>query len=277
VGGLPARVKDEPEASDKRWEAYGRRGIGFYPQREKKMSSGIYSALSGGIARMKELDVAVNNLANAGNIGFKASRLSFATMFDENLQNRQGEGMNFCRTASCFVDYTQGSIKETQRSLDLAIQGEGFFKVAGEDGFLYTRQGNFKLDSEGNLVTSDGRRQVVGANGPVNLQESDVRIDGRGRITADGAEVGRITLYTAEDQRMFSQKADGLWELSPEAEELPAEGGELVQGSLEQSNVNPVLLTTEIIATKRAYAAYLKAMKAFSDIGEKAQQLGRIG
>lgn len=241
------------------------------------MSSGIYSALSGGLARMQDLDVAVNNLANAGNIGFKASRLSFESLFDESLQNNRGQGMNFCRTSGAFIDFSQGDIKQTNRSLDLAVQGDGFFKVAGEDGFLYTRQGNFRLDDEGNLLTVEGNRQVVGVDGPVNLPGNDVQIDGQGRITADGAQVGQISLYKASDPGELTQKPDGLWELAEDAEELPAAEARLVQGGLEQSNVNPLLLTTEIIETKRAYAAYLKTMKAFSEMTEKAGQIGQIG
>jgi len=241
------------------------------------MSSGIYSALSGGLARMQKLDVAVNNLANAGNIGFKASRLSFESMFDENRQNYMGEGKNFCRTAERFIDFTQGDIEQTHRSLDVAIQGPGFFKVAGDDGFLYTRQGNFELDAQGNLVTADGRHQVVGANGPVNLPHSNVNIDARGRISADGTEVGRISVYSVPDPKALSEQGNGLWALSPDAAAAPAGDAELVQGGIERANVDPVLLTTDIIETKRAYAAYLKVMQAYSDMGEKAESLGRIG
>jgi len=241
------------------------------------MSSGIYSALSGGLARMQDLDVAVNNLANAGNIGFKASRLSFESLFNENLQNNRGKGMNFCRTSGAYIDFSQGDIKQTNRNLDLAIQGRGFFKVAGEDGFLYTRQGNFKLDEQGNLLTAEGNRQVVGADGPVNLPGKDVQVDGQGRITADGAQVGQLSIYTATDPGDLTQKPDGLWELREGGQEALAGDAQLVQGGLEQSNVNPLLLTTEIIETKRAYAAYLKTMKAFSEMTEKAGQIGRIG
>ncbi len=226
---------------------------------------------------MEKLDVAVNNLANAGNIGFKASRLSFESLFDERRQNYAGNGKNFCRTSQCFVDFSQGDIEQTNRSLDLAIQGEGFFKVAGEDGFLYTRQGNFRLDSQGNLVMADSGLQVVGAEGPVNLPHRNVYIDSQGRITADGAQLGQITLYSVSDQGKLFQKGNGLWELSPEATEAPAGDAELIQGGIERSNVDPVLLTTEIIETKRAYTAYLKTMKAYSEMGEKAEEIGRIG
>ncbi|MCF8024789.1 MAG: flagellar hook basal-body protein [Desulfobacteraceae bacterium] len=241
------------------------------------MGSGIYSALSGGLARMRQMEVAVNNLANAGNIGFKANNLSFESLIDSGLQNTRAGGKNFCRTADQFIDFSQGSIKQTGRSLDLAIQGDGFFKVAAEDGFFYTRQGNFRLDSQGNLVTADGKMQVIGENGPVNLPRSEVHIDSRGRISTDGEQVGKIDLYKVREEQSLIQRPDGVFEIQEDGAEVFAEDSELVQGGLEQANVSPIKLATELIETKRAYSAYLKTMKIYGDLGEKAVQIGRIG
>ncbi|MFO7861584.1 MAG: flagellar basal-body rod protein FlgF [Desulfosalsimonas sp.] len=241
------------------------------------MGSGIYSALSGGIARMQKMETSINNLANVGNIGYKASQLSFESLINDQLQNSSGKGMNYCRTASRYIDFSQGPMAETSRSLDLAIEGDGFFKVAGEDGFFYTRQGNFRLDSEGNLVTATGGLQVVGDNGPVNLPRNDVDIDEDGRITADGAGVGRIDIYGLSDPQSLVQRPDGLFELGGEAREQAANGARLHQGSLEQSNVSTMRMTTQLIETQRAYSAYLNTMKLYSDLGEKAREIGRIG
>lgn len=241
------------------------------------MSSGVYSTLSGAVAKMQKLEVAVNNLANISNIGFKASRVSFASLFSDDLQSTQGQGLNFTRTSSRYTDFSQGDLKRTSRSLDLAIRGQGFFKVAGADGFQYTRQGNFKLNSQGHLITATGDMQVVGAEGPVQLPHTDVLIDEQGRITADGSQLGRITVYEVPKPDDLIQKGNGLWEMNGKGADRPASGASLVQGSLEQSNVNPLLLTTEVIESKRAYGAYLKTMKAFSEMAEKARQIGRIG
>ncbi|MGM0452542.1 MAG: flagellar basal-body rod protein FlgF [Thermodesulfobacteriota bacterium] len=241
------------------------------------MSSGLYSALSGSVAKMQQLDMAVNNLANSGNTGFKSSRLSFESLFDENLQNNRGQGMNFTRSSSRFIDFSQGDIKKTDRSLDLAIKGEGFFKVAGENGFLYSRQGNFQLDNQGNLVTATDGLQVVGEDGPIRFPHQDVHIDQQGRVFSDGAQVGQVTLYDVAEKQDLTQKADGLWALKPGAEDRPANGADLLQGRLEQSNVNPLLSTTGIIEIKRAYAAYLKTMKAFGEMAEQARSIGQVG
>ena len=241
------------------------------------MGSGVYSALSGAVAKMQKLEVAVNNLANVSNIGFKASRVSFASLISDALQNTDGQGMNFTRTSARYTDFSQGDLKRTSRSLDLAIQGQGFFKVAGADGFQYTRQGNFTLNNQGDLVTATGEMQVIGENGPVNLPHKDVLIDEKGRITAGGVQIGRIDVYEVSDTKALRQKGNGMWELDEEGTALPAAKAGVVQGSLEQSNVNPLLLTTEVIETKRAYAAYLKTMKSFSEMSEKARQIGKLG
>ncbi|MCF8104731.1 MAG: flagellar basal-body rod protein FlgF [Desulfohalobiaceae bacterium] len=241
------------------------------------MSSGVYSALSGSVAKMQKLEVAVNNLANVSNIGFKASRVSFESLFSDVLQNSGGRGMNFTRTSARYTDFSQGDLKRTGQALDLAIQGQGFFKVAGEDGFQYTRRGNFTLDNEGNLVTATKGLQVIGEDGPVDLPHQEVLIDEKGRITAGGAQVGQINVYEVSDTEALRQKGNSLWELDKEGTDLPSADSGVVQGSLEQSNVNPLLLTTEVIETKRAYAAYLKTMKSFSEMAEKARQIGQLG
>jgi flagellar basal-body rod protein FlgF len=240
------------------------------------MTSGVYSALSGAVAKVQQLEVTLHNLANVNNAGFKAGRVTFESLMDNNMQTR-GQGVNFARTAVCYNDFSQGDIEKTDLSLDLAIQGQGFFKVAGENGFLYTRQGNFRLDNQGNLVTSESGLQVVGEEGPLNFPHSDVLINNEGIVTADGAQIGRLSVYEVPGNQDLIRKGDGLWELKPGVTDRPSDSASVLQGNLERSNANPLLLTTELIETKRAYAAYMNTMKIFSQIGEKTNEIGKIG
>jgi len=241
------------------------------------MTAGIYSALSGAVAKMQQLEVTLHNLANVSSNGFKAGRVTFESLMDNYMQNNTGRGVNFTRTAICYNDFSQGDIEKTNQSLDLAIEGQGFFKVVGEDGFLYTRQGNFRLDNQGNLVTSETGLQVVGEGGPLNFPHKDVLINHEGIVTSDDAEIGRVTVYDVPENQDLIKKGDGLWELKPGVTDKPSIDAGLLQGNLERSNANPFLLTTEIIETKRAYAAHLNTMKVFSEIGEKAREIGKIG
>ncbi len=241
------------------------------------MSSGVYSALSGALAKMRQIEISMNNLANVDNVGFKGDRISFESMFKEKLQNGDAKGINFTRTSVCYTDFSQGDVVRTGQPLDLAIKGRGFFKVVGDDGFLYTRQGNFKLDPQGNLVTSDTGLQVVGEEGPLNFPFGDVSIDQDGTVAADGGQIAKLTVYEVTDDQSMTRKGNGLWEAKKGEEDQPSPDSTLLQGSLEHSNVNPVLLTTDIIEIKRAYAAFMNTMKAFGEISEKAREIGRIG
>lgn len=241
------------------------------------MSSGLYSALTGAVARTQNLEMAVNNLANVGNIGFKGSRVSFESVYQENVQNTHGKGKNFIRAGGRYIDFSQGNIEKTGRSLDLAIKGDGFFKVAGEDGFLYTRKGDLKIDNQGSLVVSASGLQVVGEGGPIFLPHSDVHIGKQGVISADGLQVGQLSLYDIEDKGAMIQRESGMWELAEGAVDALSDTSELFQGSLEHSNANALRLTTEIIDINRSYAAYIQTMKTFSDLGKKARSIGEVG
>ena len=241
------------------------------------MSSGVYSVLSGALVRMQQLDATVNNLANIGNIGFKGDRMSFEAVFDEYVQNQDGKGINFTRTSACRPDFSQGYLEKTDQPLDVAIRGKGFFKVAGKNGFFYTRQGNFNLDENGNLVTSGTGLQVVGENGPLNLPQSDVSIDKNGTVAADGAEIGRLTVYEIPQEENLIRMGDGLWKLKDGSEDVVSTGSDLLLGNLERSNVSAVLLTTQIIEAKRAYETYMNTIKLFGEISEKSSQIGKIG
>ncbi len=241
------------------------------------MSSGLYSALTGAVARTQNLEMAVNNLANVGNIGFKGSRVSFESIYQENVQNTHGKGKNFTRAGARYIDFSQGNIEKTGRSLDLAIKGDGFFKVAGEDGFLYTRKGDLKIDNQGSLVVSASGLQVVGEGGPIFLPHSEVHIGKQGEVSADGLQVGQLSLYDIEDKAAMIQRENGMWELAEGAVDVLSDTSELFQGALEHSNVNALRLTTEIIDINRSYAAYIQTMKTFSDLGEKARSIGEVG
>lgn len=233
--------------------------------------------MTGAVARTQNLEMAVNNLANVGNIGFKGSRVSFESVYQENVQNTHGKGKNFIRAGGRYIDFSQGNIEKTGRSLDLAIKGDGFFKVAGEDGFLYTRKGDLKIDNQGSLVVSASGLQVVGEGGPIFLPHSDVHIGKQGVISADGLQVGQLSLYDIEDKGAMIQRESGMWELAEGAVDALSDTSELFQGSLEHSNANALRLTTEIIDINRSYAAYIQTMKTFSDLGKKARSIGEVG
>jgi flagellar basal-body rod protein FlgF len=240
------------------------------------MSSGLYSAVSGALAKTQTLDILSNNLANVNTTGFKKDRVHFEALLNATNQNHAAKGMNFTRTGQPYVDFSQGSLRETGGTLDLAIDGEGFFKVMGEGGFFYTRQGNLKLDADGDLVTASGWR-VMGENGPINLPNPEVAIDKEGKIWAEEGEVGRIALYTFPDDAVPEKRGDGLFTLPAGSRDEVALNSCLLQGRLETSNVNILQEMVQLTEGMRAFEAYQKAIKTYGSLAAKADEIGSVG
>lgn len=155
------------------------------------MDKGIYTALSGGLAKSHELDLIANNLANAGTIGFKRDEGTFNEYLTELRHPDSVEGLkgqitretlldgrppgdkSFVEMDGVYTNFAQGHLERTGRSLDLAIEGNGFFEVLTPNGVRYTRQGNFSIDNNGQLVTVNGYpvlAQGAGQNAAIQRQ-----------------------------------------------------------------------------------------------------------
>lgn len=241
------------------------------------MSSGLYSALSGAVTENKNLNIITNNLANINTFGFKKERLHFNSLLTGAIQKGPGKGINFRTVGESVTDFSQGQLEKTGRSLDLAIKGNGFFKVAGKDGFYYTRHGSFKLLSDGSLVTQNGR-QVVGENGPVNIPNSQVRIDEQGRIWDGDMQVGLISVYSVDDMKALDKYGDTCWVAKGDVKEsIVNNKAKVVQGAVEQSNTNAIEAIWELINCKREFGAYQRAIKTYGRLADKANQIGRLG
>jgi len=240
------------------------------------MSSGMYSTLSGAMAASRNLRIISNNLANINNSGFKRQETHFEALFRNRMQTTLGEGINFSRISHTSTDFSQGGMKRTDGSLDVAIEGDGFFKVAGEDGFSYTRKGNFQLREDGSLITPSGK-QVVGEQGPINLPSSRVSIAKDGTIRGEDGPVGQLSVYQVPDRSALERQGGNLWEYTGEGEDQVATEGNVRQGYLEESNVNSMRAMTDLIQTKRLFQAYQKNLKAYGDMAKQANEIGRIG
>ncbi len=237
------------------------------------MSSGIYSALSGAVAQMQRLDVISNNLANIDTVGFKQDRLRFESLL-KGAVVKGGRGIDLVRVADSSPDLSQGTLRSTGNSLDVAIDGEGYLRVEGPQGVLYTRQGSLQLDGEGFLRTASGLK-VLGESGPLSLPDAEVLIDEEGRIFHEGSEVGRLSLYLPGAGRL-EKRGEGTFALSG-GEAVEAEGARLLQGSQELSNVNPLREMAHLMETLRAFEAYQKMMKTYGNLAAKADELGSVG
>ncbi|MFO0752703.1 MAG: flagellar hook basal-body protein [Thermodesulfovibrionales bacterium] len=234
------------------------------------MHKGMYVATSGAVLRSLELDAIANNLANAGTIGYKRESFSARTyaVVARDVQ-RAASLYPDARTMTVdsgqmFVDRSPGIMKSTGNPLDLAISGDGFFAVEGQGQTLYTRNGVFSLDSEGYLVTTGGQKVLDTGDRPLRVSGSEpVSVLPDGTVSAGGASVGKMKVVKVDaplhvGSSLFSGKEAG------EAD------GEVQQGTLELSNVNPVLEMVGIITALREYEAAQKAIKNFDELASRA-------
>ncbi|WP_130805754.1 flagellar hook-basal body protein [Senegalia massiliensis] len=177
---------------------------------------------------------------------------------------------NGIRTDRVFINFTQGDIRQTSNPLDMALNGDGFFKVQTENGTRYTRDGSFKIDREGFLTTSEGHR-VLGNNGAINIGNGEVNTDQFGNISLNGAFVSRLDIVNIDNKEFLRKEGDNLYRIeeNQEAQES-AFTGEVLSGYLEGSNVETVKEMVEMISTMRGYESNQKVVKSYDEILQKA-------
>ncbi|WP_243370245.1 flagellar basal-body rod protein FlgF [Geotalea sp. SG265] len=244
------------------------------------MNSGLYAALSGNLAAMRRLDVISNNLANANTAGFKGDRLQFESVLASSKSQTQQPGTlsdsPVFSGEKFFTDYSPGPLTQTGNTLDLALNGDGFFVVTTPQGRAYTRQGNFRLDAGGRLVTSEGY-QVQG-NGPITISGGQVDIDAKGAILVDGTPVGTLEVVDFPKPYNLQKLGEGLFvPINPQDTPVAVTATTVQQGALEGSNVNVVAEMVRLIETTRYFESCQKVVRSYDDLtGKAANDLGRV-
>lgn len=245
------------------------------------MVSGKYSALSGAIAREQAMANVSNNLANINSSGFKKNRVGFESLLQGSKQITDAKGINYSRIRRIGTDFGQGAIRETGRALDVAISGNGFFKVRRGNEILYTRNGNFFLDQNGMLKTAQGFNVLNATNQSIQLAGAEgkkLHIDQSGNITLDTTPSGeKIQVFSVTDSEKLAKAGDSLFRLEQGAVSQPANDTPLIQNSLEGSNVNMIEEMVAMIDTQRKFDANLKVLKNYSNLSEKQSELGTVG
>jgi flagellar basal-body rod protein FlgF/flagellar basal-body rod protein FlgG len=249
------------------------------------MVSGKYSALSGAITREQSIANTSANLANISTVGFKKTRMSFESILKGEQQITDAQGINYNRVKGNYIDFSQGPIKETDNPFDIAINGDGFFKIRGPQGDLLTRKGNFALDGTGRLLTDTGMPVLNNGGGEIFIRGTDTNtivIDQTGNIigvNADGEQTdfGRLAIVDVDDKTLLKNEHDTSYSLQPGALEVAAENFSVAQGSLEISNVNMTDEMTRMINDNRIFQAYHSVLESYSKLGEKLEALGTLG
>ncbi|MBM9537412.1 flagellar basal-body rod protein FlgF [Desulfobulbus alkaliphilus] len=244
------------------------------------MGSGKYSALSGAVAREQAMGNIAANLTNVNTTGFKKDRISFAAILRGAKQTADARGINFTRIREIGTDFSQGGMQTTGRSLDLAIDGEGFFKVQGNNEVYYTRSGHLMLDENGLLKTSEGFTVLGEGNQPLQLDPAigaNIHINEWGAIAVNGIPAdGRLQLFAVNEPQNLIKSGTSLYRLEEGGGDQPMEIFRVIQGKLETSNVNMMEEMVTMVAAQRAFEAHLKALEAYSKLSEKQDELGTV-
>lgn len=249
------------------------------------MVSGKYSALAGAISREQAIANLSNNLANISTNGYKKSNVSFESVLSGATQTNSAKGINYDRIGKSYTDFSPGPIRPTDNPFDLAIQGEGFFKVQGPDGLLYTKRGDFAMNAQGQLTTSNGLLVLDDGNAPITIPDTDTQkviVDDAGimytvDLNGNQSEVAQLAIVDITDKLELTPESDTTFSLKISALEIPSESFRVVQGSLEVSNVNMTQGMTEMIDNYRTFEVYHKVLKSYQTISEQQEELGTLG
>ena len=212
----------------------------------------------------QRLNQVTNNLANVDTPGFKKETVTFDEMLYRANRTRQRVG----KALRINTVHQQGVVQKTDAPLDLAISGEGFFRVQTPAGERLTRAGNFQRNNEGLLVTATGY-PVLGEAGPISITGNKVDVARDGRLFVDGLQTNRLTVVTADPQAL-KKEGENLFRLADGAATDVPTNFQLLQGHLEKSNVNTVTEMTEMIDLYRAYEGQQKMIRAVDDLDDLA-------
>jgi flagellar basal-body rod protein FlgG len=251
------------------------------------MTRGLYNAASGMVREIGHQDIIANNLANLNTAGYKRD-VPLSLGFNQLLQ-RYMDGSAFVANVppdstlspeiTFGVDISQGPVASTGNPLDLALEGKGFFVVETPQGRAFTRQGNFRVDERGYLVTQQGHRVLSDRDAPIQLDgEYSVRFDAQGNIYLEGEDLEIATLRIVElpPGTMLQKTGNGLLTAAG-VNGVPARETTLKQGYLEQSNVNPIEEMVAMIVAFRNYEAAQRMVQGQDEATQKAiEEVGSV-
>jgi len=260
------------------------------------MFNSLWIAKTGMEAQQMQLDVISNNLANSSTNGFKRAHAVFEDLMYQNLRQagsntsetsqlptglQVGLGV---RTVATSRSFAQGNLQQSGNQLDVAIQGNGFFQITMPDGTInYTRDGSFKVNAQGQLVTNNGLPVANGITIPANATNVNISADGTVTANVPGnvapQPIGTIALANFVNPAGLDPRGQNLY-AETAASGQPNTGspgtnglGSLMQGFVETSNVNVVQELVSMIQTQRAYEMNSKAIQTSDQMLQKLGQL----
>lgn len=254
------------------------------------MAKGFYSLTSGMLTQNRNLSNISNNLANIATPGYKKDTL-LSTTFSEELQYRTG---NLDKSRSILDDqvesgkiravyktvtsHEQGGFDDTGRILDFAVLGEGYFQIQRPEGeAVYTRNGSFTIDNEGFLSLQHMGRVLDSEGAPILMPTDKINVNEQGTITTvDNQVLGQIGLVNFEDKDSLVKTDEGMFRNEADAVIIQENIGQILNKTLERSNVDPMQETMNMMSSQRALQSASQALKMYDQLLAKASEIGRL-
>ncbi|MBI4650711.1 flagellar basal-body rod protein FlgF [Candidatus Desantisbacteria bacterium] len=236
------------------------------------MMEGINRLVTGMEQEARKLEIVTNNLANISTPSFKKVLVEYTGTSESNsADNKNAENKN------CFMitDFSQGMITNTNNPADLAIDGDGFFVIETPSGTRYTRDGSFKISGDGKLMTYDDNFVLDEQNRPITVGSTKFEVGTNGEIIVNGIKTAKLKLVSFEKNNRLLKAGHNFYE-SNGMTEINA-SPQVLQGSIESSNVNTMMEMCNMINIMRKYESYQKMMQFLNESIQSAnREVGRV-
>ena len=244
------------------------------------MSHGIYTSLAAGMRTFESLDLVSNNLANTETPGYRAQRAVFKVVAPGEAAQATGAP---ARIAERYLlldevanDMRQGGIVQTGEPTHLALDGAGFLVLGGENGPRYTRDGTLRVDTEGQLVHQSGAPLLSADDEPIILQPGTFDVSSDGAVIQAGENLGRIQVVRFAEPSALTRSGSNLFTAAGQ-QAVTDPDTRVIQGSLEQSNVEALTELVEMIRLNRFHQAYKKTLESIDEANRQLNtRVGRL-
>jgi flagellar basal-body rod protein FlgG len=251
------------------------------------MVRGLYTAGTGMLLQRRRMETITNNIVNAETTAYK-KEFNVAHTFDEVLTRRINDTHNRLiqgrwvgplnlgtQIDQLYIDFTQGSLEETERNTDLALIGDAFFVVQTDAGERYTKNGAFYINDGGFLVDGEGN-ELLGANGPIYVGGLNFTVDNLGNVFTDAGYVDTIRIVSFEDNESLRRQGSNLY-FSLEPPLAVPNAYTIAQGFLEASNVDIGREMVDMLAMYRTYEINQRMITMIDEtVGRAVTEIGRL-
>ena len=240
------------------------------------------AAASGLQARMDSLDLLANNLANTSTSGYKADREFYSTYLAADAINAPDPAVGDSPVVERhWTDFAQGPLLSTGNATDLALSGRGFFAVNGPNGALYTRNGSFKISSDGMLVSGEGYAVRLSGGQPLTLEAGVPLVIGAdGTVAQNGTPLGQLEIVDFAEPELLDKSA-GTYFQSPDPRKVSPQAAtnvQVAQGKLESSNAAPTESAARMVMLLRHFEMLQQAVKIGAEMNRQAlEEVAKVG